>query len=49
MCHPGYVGDGGDDFNRSPAREHELRVLTSLPFASMIAEGAVELASFDTL
>ncbi len=49
MCHPGYVGEGGDDFNRSPARERELRVLTSLPFASLIAEGAVELATFARL
>lgn len=49
MCHPGYVGEGIDDFNQSPAREHELRVLCSLPFAALEREGEVRLASFAAL
>ncbi len=49
MCHPGFVADGGDDFNRSPAREHELATLTALPFAPLIAEGALALATFEAL
>ncbi len=49
MCHPGYVGIGWDDFNRSPEREHELRVLLARPFAALVEAGAVRLASFDAL
>jgi predicted glycoside hydrolase/deacetylase ChbG (UPF0249 family) len=49
MCHVGYVGVGGDDFNRSPDREHELRLLCSLPFAPLVEQGVVELVSFDEL
>lgn len=35
MVHPGYVGTGWDDFNESPAREHELRVLRAHPFREL--------------
>lgn len=49
MCHPGYVGEGVDDFNESPAREHELAVLCARPFADLIAEGAVKLGTFADL
>ena len=49
MCHPGYVGVGWDDFNRSPEREHELRVLCALPFADLVEAGTVRLASFADL
>jgi predicted glycoside hydrolase/deacetylase ChbG (UPF0249 family) len=43
MVHPGYAGSGWDDFNESPAREHELRVLLARPFREL--EG-VQLATF---
>jgi predicted glycoside hydrolase/deacetylase ChbG (UPF0249 family) len=46
MCHPGFVGTLGDEFNRSPDREHELNVLLSHPFAALIEDGLVRLASF---
>jgi predicted glycoside hydrolase/deacetylase ChbG (UPF0249 family) len=46
MAHPGYVGTGVDDFNESPDREHELRVLCAAPFEAMIAGRSVVLASF---
>jgi len=46
MCHPGFVGDGLDDFNRSPAREHELHVLESLPFAELVVRGELVLSAF---
>ncbi|MCA9604258.1 MAG: ChbG/HpnK family deacetylase, partial [Myxococcales bacterium] len=49
MCHPGYVGVGWDDFNRSPEREHELSVLLARPFASLVAQGVLRLVSFDRL
>lgn len=49
MTHPGFVGEGIDDFNVSPAREHELRVLTSEPFAALLAAGTLELTSFERL
>jgi predicted glycoside hydrolase/deacetylase ChbG (UPF0249 family) len=49
MTHPGFIGEGIDDFNVSPAREHELRVLTSEPFAVLIARGALRLISFTDL
>ncbi len=49
MCHPGYPGIDGDDFNRSPDREHELRVLCALPFRELVATGLVRLASFESL
>ncbi len=45
MCHPGFVGEGVDDFNQSPAREQELRVLTALPFADLVARGELVLAA----
>jgi predicted glycoside hydrolase/deacetylase ChbG (UPF0249 family) len=45
MCHPGFVGEGIDDFNQSPAREQELRVLTALPFADLVERGELVLAS----
>ncbi|MBX7192855.1 MAG: ChbG/HpnK family deacetylase [Sandaracinaceae bacterium] len=45
MCHPGFVGEGVDDFNQSPAREHELRVLNGLPFEALIARGELVLTS----
>lgn len=35
MVHPGYVGSGWDDFNESPAREHELAVLLGRPFHAL--------------
>jgi predicted glycoside hydrolase/deacetylase ChbG (UPF0249 family) len=46
MCHVGYVGVGHDDFNRSSAREHELSVYTSKPFAGL--SELLELASFES-
>jgi len=49
MTHPGFVGEGIDDFNVSPAREHELRVLMSEPFADAITRGALKLISFAEL
>lgn len=49
MCHPGYAGHGVDDFNESPEREHELRVLTSLPLTSYLTDGRVALVSFDAI
>jgi predicted glycoside hydrolase/deacetylase ChbG (UPF0249 family) len=49
MCHPGYAGSGGDDFNRSPAREHELAVLLARPFASLVDAGRVALSTFAAL
>lgn len=49
MCHPGYVGEGIDDFNVSPAREHELRVLCSLPFAALTRAGRLQLGTFASL
>jgi predicted glycoside hydrolase/deacetylase ChbG (UPF0249 family) len=45
MTHPGYVGTGWDDFNESPAREHELRVLLSKPFSSL----GLSIVSFRSL
>jgi predicted glycoside hydrolase/deacetylase ChbG (UPF0249 family) len=49
MTHPGFTGEGIDDFNVSPAREHELRVLTSGPFAALVEAGLLRLASFAEL
>jgi predicted glycoside hydrolase/deacetylase ChbG (UPF0249 family) len=49
MCHPGLAGDSHDDFNRSPAREHELRILCRRPFADLVAEGRIALAAFADL
>ncbi len=49
MCHPGYIGTGWDDFNQSPAREHELAVLLARPFAQLVDVGAVALARFADL
>jgi predicted glycoside hydrolase/deacetylase ChbG (UPF0249 family) len=49
MCHVGFVGVGGDDFNRSPDRECELRILCSRPFAALVDQGVMELVSFDEL
>ena len=49
MCHPGFIGTGIDDFNESPAREHELAVLLSLPFAQSVEAGRVRLTSFSSL
>jgi len=49
MCHPGYAGTGWDDFNRSPAREHELRVLLAQPFAPLVGRNALALTSFADL
>ncbi len=49
MTHPGFVGEGIDDFNVSPAREHELRVLASQPFAELIRRGEITLTSFAAL
>jgi len=46
MTHPGFVGEGIDDFNVSPAREHELRVLVSQPFEEVLRRGEVALTSF---
>jgi hypothetical protein len=47
MCHIGFVGEGGDEFNRSPDRESELAFICSRPFASLVDQGVVELAGFD--
>lgn len=49
MTHPGFAGEGIDDFNVSPAREHELRVLTALPFDAAYARGTLRLARFADL
>jgi|CXWL01.1.fsa_nt_gi predicted glycoside hydrolase/deacetylase ChbG (UPF0249 family) len=49
MCHVGYAGASGDDFNRSADREHELQVLTARPFGALLASGFLQLASFDDL
>ena len=49
MCHVGFMGVGGDDFNRSPDREHELRILCARPFAPLVDQGVVALVSFDEL
>ena len=49
MTHPGFVGEGIDDFNVSPAREHELRVLTSGPFDEALGRGELILGSFQSL
>jgi predicted glycoside hydrolase/deacetylase ChbG (UPF0249 family) len=46
MVHPGYVGSGWDDFNESPAREHELRVLLARPLHAL--EG-VTLGTFTSI
>jgi predicted glycoside hydrolase/deacetylase ChbG (UPF0249 family) len=46
MCHVGYAGEGHDDFNRSPARQHELNVYCALPFVGLVEQGEVELVSF---
>jgi predicted glycoside hydrolase/deacetylase ChbG (UPF0249 family) len=46
MAHPGFVGEGVDEFNESPAREHELRVLTAGPFAEAARRGVLRLTSF---
>ena len=46
MCHPGYVGATWDDFNQSPAREHELKVLSALPFREL---SWLELRGFASL
>lgn len=49
MCHPGYCGVSHDDFNRSPAREHELVVLVSRPFERLVADGQMRILGFDQL
>ncbi|MGE0788657.1 MAG: ChbG/HpnK family deacetylase [Sandaracinaceae bacterium] len=49
MCHPGYPGETWDDFNRSPEREHELRVLLAQPFRALVREGKVRLSDFGAL
>ena len=49
VCHVGFTGVGGDDFNRSPDRERELQVLCARPFAPLVGEGVVELVNFDEL
>lgn len=49
MCHVGFSGSGGDDFNRSADRERELRLLCSRPFAPLVDGGLLELVSFDDL
>jgi predicted glycoside hydrolase/deacetylase ChbG (UPF0249 family) len=49
MCHPGFVGTGGDEFNRSPDREHELGVLCSDEMRALIGGGDLDLASFAEL
>ena len=49
VCHVGFMGVGGDDFNRSPDREGELRVLCARPFAPLVDRGVVELVNFDEL
>lgn len=49
MCHPGYIGEGVDDFNESPDREHELAVLLGHPFAPLVEVGRVTLAPFRAL
>ncbi len=46
MTHPGFVGETWDEFNRSPDREHELRVLCSLPFEALVRDGRARLITF---
>jgi predicted glycoside hydrolase/deacetylase ChbG (UPF0249 family) len=48
-CHVGFVGIGGDDFNRSADRERELQILCARPFAPLVDRGVVELVNFDEL
>ena len=47
MCHVGFIGSEGDDFNRSPDREGELELLCSRPFAPWVDQGILELVSVD--
>jgi predicted glycoside hydrolase/deacetylase ChbG (UPF0249 family) len=49
VCHVGFVGIGGDDFNRSADRERELQLLCARPFAPLVDRGVVELVNFDEL
>lgn len=49
MTHPGYASRRGDAFNRSPEREHELRVLSSRPLQRQIESGEVRLLSFEEI
>ena len=42
MCHPGYVGIDGDEFNRSTDREFELRTLLKL-------QHSCQITSFDMI
>ena len=49
MCHPGHAGTGWDDFNRSPAREHELAVMLAKPFHPLVEDGVAYLATFAAL
>jgi predicted glycoside hydrolase/deacetylase ChbG (UPF0249 family) len=46
MCHPGYCGQGGDDFNRSLDRELELSALLCAPFRRLLEDGAIALTTF---
>jgi hypothetical protein len=46
MTHPGYVGTGWDEFNASPAREHELRVLLARPLQPLVHAGRAALVAF---
>ena len=45
MCHPGFVSREGDDFNRSAAREHELRTLLSDAMGALVTREDVAIVS----
>lgn len=45
MCHVGYAGVGGDDFNTSTHRERELRLLTDQKCLGMLRDNGVQLVS----
>jgi chitin disaccharide deacetylase len=49
MCHVGYSGTLGDDFNRSTDRERELEVMSTRPLAEFVRRNLVELVSFHEL
>jgi predicted glycoside hydrolase/deacetylase ChbG (UPF0249 family) len=49
MCHPGYAGQGWDEFNQSPAREQELAVLAEQPFEPLVQRGLYRLSSFQDI
>lgn len=49
MCHVGFTGTLGDDFNCSPDRERELEILRSCAFRTLAESGGLEMVSFHDL